>query len=154
MIKRFFKYLANLKLAIVILLVISIVISIGTIIEQNKDILFYKKNYSAVFFSLPFWQIILFLGFNNIYSTWWFLLLLGLLGLSLACCTIIQQLPTLKFSRRYYFYKQINQYNKLQTKLNAIQVFPSHLGHTLINRQYSLFQQSNSFSFSFFSNKI
>ncbi|CAN0358838.1 unnamed protein product [Pylaiella littoralis] len=145
MIKRFFKYLANLKLAIIILLVISVIISIGTIIEQNKEIIFYQKNYSTLFFSLPVWKILLFFGFNDIYSRWWFLLLLGLLGLSLACCTIIQQLPTLKFSRRYYFYKQRNQYNKLQTKINAIQVFPSHLSHTLLNRQYSLFQQSNSF---------
>lgn len=145
MIKRFFKYLANLKLAIIILLVISIVISIGTIIEQNKEILFYKKNYGTLIFTIPIWKVILFFGFNNIYSTWWFLLLLGLLGLSLACCTMIQQLPTLKFSRRYYFYKQINQYNKLQTKINAIKVFPSHLSYTLLKRQYSLFQQSNSF---------
>jgi len=63
----------------------------------------------------------------------------------LACCTIIQQLPTLKFSRRYYFYKQINQYNKLQTKIKAIKVFPSHLSYTLFKKEYSLFQQSNSF---------
>ena len=145
MIKRFFKYLANLKLAIIILLVISVVISIGTVIEQNKETLFYQKNYSALIFNIPLWRILLFFGFNNIYSAWWFLLLLGFFGLSLACCTIIQQLPTLKFSRRYYFYKQINQYNKLQTKINAIKVFPSHLSYTLVNNQYSLFQQSNSF---------
>lgn len=145
MIKRFFKYLANLKLAIIMLLVISVVISIGTIVEQNKEILFYQKNYSTLFLGLPLWKIILFFGINNIYSAWWFLLLLGLFGLSLACCTIIQQLPTLKFSRRYYFYKQINQYNKLQSKINATQVFPSHLSHTLLNREYTLFQQSNSF---------
>nr|QIE12465.1 cytochrome c biogenesis protein [Ectocarpus siliculosus] len=145
MIKRFFKYLANLKLAIIILLIISLVISIGTIIEQNKEILFYQKNYSALIFNLPLWKVILFLGLNNIYSTWWFLLLLGILGLSLACCTMIQQLPTLKFSRRYYFYKQVNQYKKLQIKINAIKVFPSHLSHTLLDKEYSLFQQSNSF---------
>ena len=43
MIKRFFKYLANLKLAILILLIISIVNSILTIIEQNKEILFLRN---------------------------------------------------------------------------------------------------------------
>jgi len=98
MIKRFFKYLANLKLAIIILLVISLIISIGTIIEQNKELIFYQKNYSTLIFNIPLWRILIFFGVNNIYSAWWFLLLLGLLGLSLACCTIIQQLPTLKFS--------------------------------------------------------
>nr|YP_011005335.1 Cytochrome c biogenesis protein [Chorda asiatica]QWK43079.1 cytochrome biogenesis protein [Chorda asiatica]WAM62198.1 Cytochrome c biogenesis protein [Chorda asiatica] len=145
MIKRFFKYLANLKLAIVILIVIALLSSIGSIVEQSKDILFYQKNYSTLIFNIPFWKILLFLGFNNIYSTWWFLLLLGILGLSLACCTILQQLPTLKFSRRYYFYKQVNQYKKLTFKIKAIKVFPSHLSYTLLKKEYSLFQQSNSF---------
>nr|YP_011006635.1 Cytochrome c biogenesis protein [Halosiphon tomentosus]WAM63780.1 Cytochrome c biogenesis protein [Halosiphon tomentosus] len=145
MIKSFFKYLANLKLAIVILLVIAIVTSIGSIIEQNKDVQFYQNTYSAEIFGTSFWKILLFFGLNNVYSTWWFLLLLSLLGLSLACCTILQQLPTLKFSRRYYFYKRLNQYNKLTFKINATKVFPSHLSYTLVNKQYSIFQQSNSF---------
>nr|YP_011005652.1 Cytochrome c biogenesis protein [Cutleria multifida]WAM62656.1 Cytochrome c biogenesis protein [Cutleria multifida] len=143
--KRFFKYLANLKLAIIILLVIAVVTSIGSIIEQNKELQFYQDNYFTIIFGIPFWKILLFLGFNNIYGTWWFLLLLSLLGISLGCCTIIQQLPTLKFSRRYYFYKQVNQYNKLAFKINGSKVFPSHLSYTLINKDYSLFQQSNSF---------
>nr|QWK42084.1 cytochrome biogenesis protein [Pseudochorda nagaii] len=145
MIKRFFRYLANLKLAIVILLAIAIVTSIGSVIEQSREVSFYQQNYPTLILTIPFWKILLFLGFNNIYSTWWFLLLLSLLGLSLACCTVLQQLPTLKFSRRYYFYKQVNQYNKLTFKIKAIKVFPSHLSYTLLQKQYSLFQQSNSF---------
>nr|WRW10644.1 cytochrome c biogenesis protein [Ascoseira mirabilis] len=143
MIKYFFKSLANLKLAIGILLSIAIFISIGSIIEQSKDIQFYQINYPNTIFSIPFWKILLILGWNNIYNSWWFLLLLGLLGFSLACCTIIQQLPTLKFSRRYYFYKQFNQYQKLNFKVNTNKVFLSHLSFTLINEQYSFFQQSN-----------
>nr|YP_005090040.1 cytochrome c biogenesis protein [Fucus vesiculosus]CAX12420.1 cytochrome c biogenesis protein [Fucus vesiculosus] len=145
MIKRIFKYLANLKLAILILLLIAVVISIGSFIEQNKEIQFYQNTYLIQIFSIPFWKIIIFLGFNNIYSTWWFLILLMLFGVSLACCTILQQLPTLKFSRRYYFYKQKNQYNKLTFAINSSKVFPTHLSYNLINKQYSLFQQSNTF---------
>ncbi|CAN0323760.1 unnamed protein product [Ascophyllum nodosum] len=145
MIKRIFKYLANLKLAILILLLIAIVISIGSFIEQNKEIQFYQNTYLTPIFSIPSWKIIIFLGFNNIYNTWWFLILLMLFGVSLACCTILQQLPTLKFSRRYYFYKQINQYNKLTFTIKSSKVFPTHLSYNLINKQYSLFQQSNSF---------
>ena len=145
MIKRIFKYLANLKLAILILLLIAVVISIGSFIEQNKEIQFYQNTYLIQIFSIPFWKIIIFLGFNNIYSTWWFLILLMLFGVSLACCTILQQLPTLKFSRRYYFYKQKNQYNKLTFTINSSKVFPTHLSYNLINKQYSLFQQSNTF---------
>ena len=143
MIRRFLKNLANLKLAILILLLIAIVISIGSIVEQNREIQFYQKGYSSIIFGVQLWKIILFLGLNNIYSTWWFFFLLFILGLSLTCCTIIQQLPTLKFSRRYYFYKQINQFNKLTFKIEKSLVFKTHLSYTLLNKQYSLFSQRN-----------
>ena len=43
MIKRIFLYLANLKLAILILLLIAIVISIGSFIEQNNEIQYYQS---------------------------------------------------------------------------------------------------------------
>ena len=141
MIRRFLKNLANLKLAILILLLIAIVISIGSIIEQNRESLFYQKGYSSIIFGVQLWKIILFLGLNNIYSTWWFFFLLFILGLSLTCCTFIQQLPTLKFSRRYYFYKQINQFNKLTFKIEKSLVFKTHLSYSLLRKQYSLFSQ-------------
>nr|QXI87352.1 Ccs1 [Sargassum phyllocystum]QXI87769.1 Ccs1 [Sargassum mcclurei] len=144
MIKRIFKSLANLKLAIIILLLISLLISIGSIIEQNKEVEFYQSHYLTQIFTIPLWKVIIFLGFNNIYNTWWFLILLFLFGFSLASCTILQQLPTLKFSRRYYFYKQVNQYKKLPLKINRSKVFATHLSYTLLNKQYSVYQQYNS----------
>nr|YP_011007579.1 Cytochrome c biogenesis protein [Syringoderma abyssicola]WAM65008.1 Cytochrome c biogenesis protein [Syringoderma abyssicola] len=144
MIKYVFKYLANLKLAILLLLIIAFFSSIGSVIEQSRDIQFYESNYSSLFLGMPIWKIVLFLGLNNIYSTWWFLFFLFLLGLSLSSCTILQQLPTLKFSRRYYFYKRLSQFHKLAFKLNKVKVFQSHLSYTLVNKEYSLFQQCNS----------
>lgn len=144
MIKKIFKYLANLKLAILILLLIAFVSSIGSIIEQNKSVLFYQSNYSSLIFGLPIWKVILFFNINNIYNTWWFILLLFFLGLSLLCCTILQQLPTLKFSRRYYFYRQLSQFNKLNFKIEKIKVFQSHLGYALLTKEYSIFQQYSS----------
>lgn len=143
MIRRFLKNLANLKLAILILLLIAIIISLGSVIEQNREIQFYQKNYSYLIFGIQIWKIILFFCLNNIYGTWWFFSLLFLLGLSLTCCTFIQQLPTLKFSRRYYFYKQINQFNKLQFKIQKSRVCKTHLSYNLLKKQYSLFNQHN-----------
>lgn len=143
MIKKFLKNLANLKLAIFILLLIAIVTSVGSIIEQSRELEFYQRTYSSSFFGIQIWKIIIFLGLNNIYITWWFLILLFILGLSLTCCTILQQLPTLKFSRRYYFYKQISQFNKLTCKIKRRKVFQTHLSYALITKQYSLFRQYN-----------
>lgn len=143
MLRHFFKKLANLKFAIIILLLIALTSSIGSIIEQNKDISYYENQYFNLVFGVPYWKILLFLGLNDIYGTWWFLCLLFTLALSLTCCTILQQLPTLKFSRRYYFYKQINQFKKLSCNIEGFKVFQSHLGYTLVTKEYSFFQQYN-----------
>ena len=117
MLKKFFNKLANLKIAIILLSTIALTSSIGSILEQNKDILFYQENYSNHLFGIAYWKIIFLLGFNNIYNTWWFLSLIFLLGVSLICCTFIQQIPTLRFSQRYYFFKRATQFNKLAFKL-------------------------------------
>ena len=144
MIKGFVKQLANLKFAIGLLLFIALISSIGSIIEQDKDILFYQKHYSNQIFGVDFWKIISTIGLNTIYKNWWFLLLLFILALSLISCTIVQQLPTLKFSKRYYFYKQASQFTKLPFRMEGYKVFLGHLGHNLIQNQYSLFRQHNS----------
>ena len=42
--KKFLKNLANLQLAIVLLFTIGFVIALGTIIEQDQSLTFYKEN--------------------------------------------------------------------------------------------------------------
>jgi cytochrome c biogenesis protein len=81
-----FRYLIDLKAAIYLLLLISFLSSIGTIIEQNQTIDFYKNAYPIdnYFFN---WEIIKLLGFDQIYQTWWFIVLLVLLGAQLLGCT-------------------------------------------------------------------
>lgn len=143
MIRKIFLYFANLKFAIILLLFIASVSSIGSLIEQNRDTLFYEEQYQALIFNIPFWKIILKLGLGTIYSNWWFLLTLGLLGFSLICCTFSQQLPTLKFSRRYYFYKKPKQFQKLIFNKKQNKVFKSHLSYVLLSKQYSLFYKKN-----------
>ena len=144
MLKQVLNFLANLKVALLLLLIIAIFSSIGSIIEQNKEIEFYQQFYSTIMLGIPIWQFILVFGLDNLYSTWWFLSLIFLLGLSLICCTIFQQFPTLKFSRRYYFYKSAKQFNKLFLNLKASRFFKSHLSYLLLTKQYSLFYQYQS----------
>lgn len=143
MIKKIFLYFANLKFAIILLLFIASVSSVGSLIEQNQDDIFYKENYTGLIFNIPFWSIILKLGLGTIYTNWWFLLILGLLAFSLICCTFSQQLPTLKFSRRYYFYKKPRQFQKLVFKRKQHKVFKAHLSYTLLKKDYSLFYKKN-----------
>nr|YP_011006211.1 Cytochrome c biogenesis protein [Dictyotopsis propagulifera]WAM63215.1 Cytochrome c biogenesis protein [Dictyotopsis propagulifera] len=143
MTKKLFLYFANLRLAIVLLLLIAVSSSLGSFVEQNKETQFYQEEYNFLLFGIPFWKILLFFKLDNIYNCWWFLSLLIFLGISLLSCTYLQQLPTLKFSRRYYFYKQINQYNTLFIKLISNKVFKSKLTYSLFRKHYSLFFQKN-----------
>lgn len=141
--KTLFLYLANLKLAIIILLTLALCSSFGSIIEQNKDFQFYQDNYNFFILGVPFYKFIKIFYLDNIYSSFWFLSLLVLLAVSLLSCTFVQQLPTLNFSRRYYFYKQPNQFNRLFLKIKSTKVAKSRLVFDLLTKNYSLFFQKD-----------
>lgn len=143
MLRKIFLYFANLKFAILLLLFIAGISSIGSLIEQNREDIFYKEQYQTLILTIPFWKIILRLGLNTIYTNSWFLFTLCLLGFSLICCTFSQQLPTLKFSRRYYFYKKPKQFQKLGFSSKQNSVLKSHLSYNLLNKEYSLFYKKN-----------
>ena len=93
--KKSFQIFTNLKFAIFILLLIAIASSVGSIIEQNENLEFYKTNYSLTspIFGFVNWKIIVTLGLDHIYTTFWFLLLLLILGISLISCTLTRQFP-------------------------------------------------------------
>lgn len=107
--------LANLRLAIVLLLAIAATSTLGTVIEQHESIAFYQANYPEDPALLGFlsWKVLLALGLDDVYKTWWFLALLVLFGSSLAACTFTRQLPALKAARNWKFYRQPRQFKKL-----------------------------------------
>ena len=108
--KKSFQIFTNLKFAIFILLLIAIASSVGSIIEQNENLEFYKTNYSLTspIFGFVNWKIIVTLGLDHIYTTFWFLLLLLILGISLISCTLTRQFPVLNNSKNYFFKKKKN----------------------------------------------
>jgi len=143
--KKFLRYFANLKLAIFLLLLIAIFSGIGSIIEQDKPLEFYRANYTATFLGTPIWILFKNLSLDHIYSAWWFFLLLLIFGVCLLSCTFLQQFPALKFARRYYFYNYSSQFNKLQYKFIAGTVIKSQLCYRLISQQYAVFQKQGCF---------
>ena len=58
---RFIKRLANLQLAIILLFTIGFTIAIGTVIEQDQALAFYKENYpiDKPLFGFLTWKIVL-----------------------------------------------------------------------------------------------
>ncbi|MBF2001993.1 MAG: cytochrome c biogenesis protein ResB, partial [Synechococcales cyanobacterium M58_A2018_015] len=150
-IQRYFKrelipLLADLRLAILLLLVIALFSVTGTVIEQGQPLSFYQANYPEhpALFGFLSWKVILTLGLDHVYRTWWFLALLILFGSSLIACTFKRQLPALRwFSRTWNFYTQPRQFQKFALSAEVEQASMSDLIPLLEQRRYRIFQQGD-----------
>ena len=143
--QRLFRFLADLRFAIGILLVIALFSIIGTVIEQDQSIELYKLNYPLTnrVFGFLSWDLILKFGFDHIYKTWWFISCIILFGLSLLACTVLQQFPALKVSRRCQFFRIPKQFQRLKitTKLQTLKFHK--LLFKIKKTNYSIFHQKN-----------
>jgi cytochrome c biogenesis protein len=140
---RLSNVLGNLKLSIVLLLVLSLFSSLGTIIEQDKLLSFYELNYpnSKPLFGFINSNIILFFGFNHVYTTWWFDSTVFVFGLSLISCTFIRQLPSLKMARIWQFYNKSINLTKFKLNFQLKNVSLSKVAFNLKNTNYAVIQQ-------------
>lgn len=153
--KRYFRkelvpLLADLKLAIALLLTIAIFSISGTVIEQGQGLAFYQENYpeAPALFGFLTWKVILILGLDHVYRTWWFLTILILFGASLTACTFTRQITALRwFSRTWNFYSKPRQFGKmaLSTELksepdsNNLDEFKAQL----TQRKYKIFEKES-----------
>jgi cytochrome c biogenesis protein len=109
------KLVSNLKFAIIILGIIAITSSIGSFIEQDEVNTFYEENYPLLkpIYGFINYKLILNLGLDHVYTTWWFFSLLLILGISLISCTITRQFPLFANSKEYFFRKQKSSFLQL-----------------------------------------
>jgi cytochrome c biogenesis protein len=137
--------LADLRLAISLFLAIALFSISGTVIEQGQSTEFYSANYpeNPALFGFLSWKVLLFLGLDHVYKTWWFLSLLILFGVSLATCTFTRQIPALKAARSWKFYGKPRQFEKLalSTSFNATSLAP--LAEALQKKRYKVFESDN-----------
>nr|YP_010336198.1 c-type cytochrome biogenensis protein [Chroodactylon ornatum]UNJ14604.1 c-type cytochrome biogenensis protein [Chroodactylon ornatum] len=133
--------LSNLKFAIILLLLIAVASGLGTLIEQNQNLDFYKTAYpdEQTLFN---WQVILFFQLNNIFQANWYLSLIGILGLSLVTCTFKTQYPIFKVSRKPLFFTSITQFTNLISKQVSRNTF-SYLMKSLSSNNYFIFAKKN-----------
>jgi cytochrome c biogenesis protein len=142
---KFLKYLADLRFAISILLIISSCSIIGTVIEQDQSIEIYKLNYPITnkLFGFLSWETIIQFGFDHVYKTWWFIGLILIFGISLLTCTFLQQFPSIKIARRCQFVRTLEPFTRL--KISTVltkQAFTKIISKIKVGN-YSLFQQKN-----------
>ncbi|WP_062235279.1 cytochrome c biogenesis protein ResB [Fictibacillus sp. FJAT-27399] len=93
-IDKIWNFFSSVKVGIGIIIVILIAAAIGTIFPQEMYIppnvdptTYYKQEYGTP------GQIFYLLGFHNLYGSWWFLLLLAALGISLIIVSIDRGVP-------------------------------------------------------------
>ncbi len=87
MFKALYDIFSSVKLAIVLLLTLAVTSIVGTIIEQQQDPEKYLMEYGETTY-----KILKFLGFTDVYHSWWYIALLTLLALNLIVCSI-KRLP-------------------------------------------------------------
>ena len=143
--QKVLKFIADLRFAICILLLLSFFSIIGTIIEQDQSIEVYKVQYplNHPLFGVLAWDKILFFGLDHIYKTLWFFSLISLFGFSLITCTFLQQVPSVKISRRCQFFRNVKAFNKLKISITLTKQNFNKLIERLKFKHYLLFHQRN-----------
>jgi cytochrome c biogenesis protein len=106
------KIFTDLKFALLILVVIAFASSLGSFIEQDEPIRFYLENYPITkpIYGFIDSNLIINLGIDHVYRTWWFLGLLIVLGICLVSCTITRQFPLFINSKDYFFKQKKKSY--------------------------------------------
>ncbi len=140
---KIFKKLANLQFAIGLLFTIGFMIAIGTIIEQDQGLNFYKENYPEIkpVFGFLSWKIITLLGFDRVYSAWWFVITLLLFGSSLLTCTFTTQLPSVKTFKIWKFITKQKQYNNLKVNSDIKSGISNTVAFNCNDNKYHFFRQ-------------
>ena len=87
MFKALYDFFSSVKLAIFLLLTLAVTSIVGTIIEQQQDPEKYLMEYGETTY-----KILKFLGFTDVYHSWWYVALLTLLAVNLIVCSI-KRLP-------------------------------------------------------------
>lgn len=137
--------LADLRLAILLLLTIAAFSISGTVIEQGQSLSFYQQNYpeDPALFGFLSWKVLLTIGLDHVYRTWWFLALLILFGASLTACTFTRQFPALSAARHWKYYEQPRQFEKLALSTELKQTPLTALMPLLQQKRYRIFQEGN-----------
>jgi cytochrome c biogenesis protein len=126
---RLVAWIADLRLAIVLLLLIALASGIGTAIPQKETVAFYHQRYDgAPWLGWLKADGLLRLQLDHVYSSGWFLALLALLGLALILCSWRRQWPALQASLRWIDYTTPRQLSKLHLAETIPSTQPDALG--------------------------
>jgi cytochrome c biogenesis protein len=104
------RFFSSVKLAIVLIIIITLASILGTLIPQQRSIAEYTAKYGQ------FSNILIRLEVTNLYHSWWYISLLFLFSLNILICTLTRLSPKLRraFRPKLEFEKK----NLLSAKIN------------------------------------
>lgn len=146
-IQRQLKIFTDLKFALFILIIIAISSSIGSFIEQDEALQFYKENYPITkpIYGFIDSNLIINLGLDHVYRTFWFLTLLIILGICLISCTITRQFPLFLNSKEYLFKEKKKSFGSLPffVKIQNIYYIKETIVLKLQKMNFYIYQNKN-----------
>jgi cytochrome c biogenesis protein len=131
-IQNSFKFFNKFSFGIGVLVVIALASSIGSFIEQDEELSFYQINYplERPIYGFITWKLIQLIGLDHVYSTWWFMSLLLVLGISLVSCSVTRQFPIVSNAKEYFFKKQSIAFLRLPLSVKFKNIY--YLKETII----------------------
>ncbi|MGA1843406.1 MAG: cytochrome c biogenesis protein ResB [bacterium] len=85
--KRIIKFFSSVKLAIILLICLAFTSIIGTVIAQKQNPVLYIQHYGQ-----GLYNFFKFMGFFDVYHSWWYIALLILLAINILFCSL-RRLP-------------------------------------------------------------
>lgn len=82
--KKTLNFLRSMRFGIILLVLIALLSAVGSLINQGQEVAWYANTYGR------YHGVILMLGLNDIYHSWYFVLLLALMCLNLTLCSIVR----------------------------------------------------------------
>lgn len=140
---KIWNFFSSVKVGVVLIVITLIASAIGTILPQEMYI---PKNIPAIQHYREqygwFGELYYRLGFHNLYSQWWYLLLVASIGVSLVICSLDRVIPLYKalknqrVTRHSGFLKRQRLFASYAKKLNEQEL--SYLKEKLEKKRYNV----------------
>ena len=91
--KKIWNFLRSMRFGVILLLLIALCSVAGSIIPQQREVAYYAENYTQLH------PTILALQLDNIFESWYFIVLLALLCLNLTLCSILRGVSLMRDHR-------------------------------------------------------
>ncbi|MBQ8955136.1 MAG: cytochrome c biogenesis protein ResB, partial [Clostridia bacterium] len=84
-VKKIWKFIGSMRFAMILLVVLAVACTAGSLITQGQSYAWYAQRYSERTAAL-----ILALHLDDAFHSWWFLLIAGFLCVNLLCCNVLR----------------------------------------------------------------